>query len=490
MDVIEELHQSLDQRRTPEAIAALILQAIGDHLTTDQVRVLGRAAGSWAARYSWMSEDFERPVPAEHKVRVLVALLDNDQVDEDTIGRVAGDPWMLLGQLRMLAPFVGWHPGADFRSRLNREQRHHAGVDMSRRKHNRVVRHMLRTTDRARRQQKQVLLRQLTLVGRSGLAYSITLDEMRADPFAACFVAYWVAQRNRRREFTLSPGHSPFDEIAQILFQVCAAQPVTDWWMLARAYPNPIVVARLDDLRQGELAGRWLGFMRLACDILRELYEAWPDRVTEPIIPDEMWADRPGLMPSRAYRGGRTDKVVDLQTMTVRQGIDSSTWNTVAQAYNAARAGWINCLGAAGALDLLEVMCPGKVMRLMAGDLVAMHARNGGRPDPDTRVWAALPRPWDVLDGQGPPCDAFVVEYQCQREGVDPHAKGWTAPRQNGEVAQWRPTPELVHGIEVADPLWAALLRKAGWYSGKGLKAGAGPLSGAYAAEQGSGGAQ
>jgi hypothetical protein len=216
--------------------------------------------------------------------------------------------------------------------------------------------------------------------------------------------------------------------------------------------------------------GDWLGFMRLAAVMLREQYEAWPDREIAPIVPDSMWKDRPGLMPSRESRGGRTEKIVDLTTMTVQPGIDSSTWNTLAQAYNAARAGWINCLGAAGALDLLEVMCPGKAMRLMAADLAAWHRVTGGQADPDTLVWAELPKPWTVLEDVGPRVDVDVVEYTCLKHGVDPRAKGWTAPRPTGEVVAWAPTPELVHGIEVSDPLWAGLLRKAGVFSGKKVK--------------------
>ena len=55
----------------------------------------------------------------------------------------------------------------------------------------------------------------------------------------------------------------------------------------------------------------------------------------------------------------------------------------------------------------------------------------------------------------------------CGAAGLDPEESGWTAPRPTGDPTPFRPTPELVHGVEVADPQWAVLLRHAGVFSGK-----------------------
>ncbi len=436
MDVVEQLHSTLDARVTSEAVAALIRTALGYRLMPAQRRVLDRAADSPRATYSSMLDDFARPVPMQHKARVLAALLDREA---GPLLSAADDPWVMSGQLHMIGPMVGWDPATG--QRLNREQRATYGLDLSRRRYNRLVRHLRRTRARCERMQRQVLLRQLMLVARSGLAYTVTVDEMRADVNAGCFVAYWTAQRNRRREFTLAGRDNPFDPIAQMLLDRCVARgEATDWWMIARVYPAPVVVARLADERRGELLGRWSGFMRLGAAMLRELAGGWGEQF-------------------------------DRETMVVRRGMDSSTWNTVAGAYNAARSAWLNCLGAAGALDLLDAACPGKVMRLMAADLVAGHRVSGGGVDPQTAVWAALPPAWEVLDGAAL-CTRETVEVACRAAGVDPHATGWTAPRQVGQVAAWKPTPELVHGVEVADPLWAGLLRRAGAWSGKGLRPG------------------
>lgn len=466
----------------PEAVCGLILQVPGVGLLPAQQRVLRRAAGSRQARYLSMSDDFDRPVPAVHKVQVLLRLLGKD-VPAGLQARMAGDPWRLVGELQVLAPFVGWDPAKDYAGRLTRRDLAELGnplVDggfpQSKRQYNRLVRHLLRTQVRAYRMQQQVLLRQLVTVGRSGLAYSITVDEMRGDPAGACFVAYWVAQRNRRRAFTVAGRDNPFDAVAAGLLARCRTAG-SDWWMIARAYPDPEVVARLSAARQGELMGQWFGFMRLAGELMHGLYDAWPVREVEPNLPDRVWAARPGLMPTREARGARTAKVVDLTTMVVTKGVDSSTWNTVAQAYNAARAGWINCLAAAGALELLDATCPGKAMRLMAGDLVA--GLHGGAVDAETRVWAALPPPWEVLDDTSR-IGRDTVEWACRQVGVDPEVKGWTAPRRTGQVADWKPTPDLVHGIAVGDPLWAGLLRRSGVFSGKPGTADTWPLEGVH----------
>ncbi|GGO01524.1 hypothetical protein GCM10010116_02870 [Microbispora rosea subsp. aerata] len=105
----------------------------------------------------------------------------------------------------------------------------------------------------------------------------------------------------------------------------------------------------------------------------------------------------------------------------------------------------------------------------MAADLAAWHRSTGGDVDPDTKVWAALPPPWQVLDGTAS-CTRADVEAACRTAGLDPEKSGWTAPAPARRVAAFRRTPELVHGIAVADPVWASLLRRAGAFSGGPLK--------------------
>ena len=126
-------------------------------------------------------------------------------------------------------------------------------------------------------------------------------------------------------------------------------------------------------------------------------------------------------------------------------------------------------LDALGMHQVIEAMCPGKVLRLMAADVVWWHQTTGGEPAPDTFVWNDLPFPWDVVSGRAD-CPQEFVEEACRKHGVDPVKSGWTAPRSQRRIVQFRPTPELVHGVTVQHPALALHLRKIGVFSGKKLK--------------------
>jgi hypothetical protein len=74
---------------------------------------------------------------------------------------------------------------------------------------------------------------------------------------------------------------------------------------------------------------------------------------------------------------------IDCETLSVRRGNDSSTWNQAAGAWNKAREHWIVFLHAMGMSRLLEDLCPGKVLRLMAaGCILVGVARATHRPHP------------------------------------------------------------------------------------------------------------
>jgi hypothetical protein len=149
----------------------------------------------------------------------------------------------------------------------------------------------------------------------------------------------------------------------------------------------------------------------------------------------------------------------------VRRGDDSTNWNAAATWYNGARANWISCLKVAGALDLLEAMCPPKALRVMAADLMRWHQSAGGGEHGDSAVARDLPKPWIVLEGKAE-CPAILVRKVCIEHGIDPEASGWISVRQGGDPPATEPTPELVHGVSVSDPLVAALLRREGMWAG------------------------
>ena len=449
MGWLEQLHGTLDKRAMPEEVARIILNGAAvarAGLSADGLVELKRVA---TARAPWwvssMSDDFERVPDCRDQLAAVSRLcgVDVTHVDPADAGQVRD---LIDSQGRMLG---GWQAGNDWkRDRLPRAGREafRAGLAAphpalaSKRQYNRCIRALRHLEDKRRRMEAAQRMRCLILIGRSGFASDIPLERFAADPAAACFVAYFTARKNKRRMFSLAGKENPVDRLAQALLDRLSVPRHfsgggTDWEMVAWAYPQPEVIARLDDGQRGALMGRWWALMR---DTAAMLEQAWPSEVNK-------------------------------LSMIVRRGMDSSTWNTMAQAYNAARAGWLNCAAASGAGSLLEPFCPGKVMRLMAADLAYWHQSSGGDVDPDTKVWAFLPMPWDVISGAAR-CTRADVEAACREHGVDPAARGWTAPRAKGAVAEFAPTPELVHGVEIADPAWAALLRRAGMFSGKSVR--------------------
>ncbi|WP_211589558.1 hypothetical protein [Microbispora sp. H11081] len=429
---LAELHGSLDRRYRPEDVAELVLQALSERLTGRERNVIARAARHSSRGSAWftsMSDDYARPVGGARQVAVAARLFDGPaEVDPD-------DPESLRAYAGAAGRSIGWTPDrSDFLAdRLNREAREAAGMDLSKRQYNRRFRMLRRIAEKAGTLEIEQDKRRLLLIGATGFAADIPLDRFLKDPDAACFVAYYTARRKLRREFSLFGRDNPFDEIAQVLLRRCGDD--TDWWMIAQARPTPDVLDRLTDEERGRLLGQWSAVMRHSGGLL----------------------------------GRRWRSTTDRATMVVRPGDDSSTWNALAGAYNAARAGWLACLASLDALELLDASCPGKAMRLMAADLAAWHRSTGGDVDPGTRVWAALPPPWEVLDGTAHSTRADV-EAACRTAGLDPEKSGWTAPAPKRRVAVFRPTPELVHGVAVADPVWAALLRRAGVFSGRPVR--------------------
>ncbi|MET9232428.1 hypothetical protein [Lentzea sp. NPDC003310] len=434
MDALDRLHSSLDARLRPEDVAVLVQESLLDLWPAERAVLRDIAAhGKRWSGFSGMSADYARPVGAARQVAAARSLFEVDGGAVDT-----DDPISVLEFAALAGAEIRWDPArTDFLTdRLNRESRAAAGVELSKRRYNKRFRMLRRLSAKAGRLERVRTMRGLVLFAAAGFAGTIDRDRFRADPDAACFVAYYTARRKLRREFTLASRENPFDQLADLLFQRCARRPGTDWPMIALACPTPEVVGRLRPEQLGELLGRWSAATRSVAGMLADLWRS---------------------------------SDIDQATMVVRRGTDSSTWNALAGAYNAARHGWLACLHAAGLSSLLEDALPGKVMRLVAADLAAWHRESGGGLHPDTAVWSRLPLPWEVLDGTAR-CTQADVEAACREHRVDPARAGWTAPRAPGAVARFRPTPELVHGVAVADPLWAMVLRRAHAFSGKPVR--------------------
>lgn len=433
MDALDRLYSSLDARLRPEDVAVLVLEA-QPSLTRRERAVINDVAAH-ASRwhgFSGMSADYARPVGAACQIAAtrVVFGVDGGAVDPE-------DPISVLEFASLVGSEIDWDPEhTDFLAdRLNRDARAAAGIELSKRQYNRRFRMLRRLSAKAGRLERARAMRRATLMASAGFVGAIDRDRFRADVDAACFVAYYTARRKLRREFTLAGRENPFDQVADVLFARCKARSDTNWAMIALACPTWDVLRRLEPEQLGELLGRWSAATRSAAGQLAAMWQS---------------------------------SDIDRATMIVRRGVDSSSWNAVAGAYNAARNGWIACLHAAGLTSLISRAWPGKVMRVMAADLAWWHLESGGGLHPDTSVWSRLPLPWEVLDGSVM-CTRADVEAACCEHGVDPERSGWTAPLTHRRIARFRPTPELVHGVSVSDPLWAMALRRARVFSGKPL---------------------
>ncbi|MHA6765248.1 hypothetical protein [Streptacidiphilus sp. PAMC 29251] len=443
---LAELCASVRLRRRPEDVADLVLTVLGARLSRAERNLLTVAAGGSLRRawhgYTSMLEAFAPVIGAQRQATTVAVLFDAiDRLE----GPAANDPDAVEQVIRTACEQIGkTFGGNDFLTdRLNREQRAAAGLgELSKRQYNKRFRLLQRLEAKLTTMVRATLERDAVMLGKSGLASRLDPVRLAADPDTACFVAYLTARSNLRSEFTVTSQQQPFDQIADLLLRRLRARAETDWWAVAHLHPVPEVLAQLTDEQRGRLLGDWYAELRKAAALLE-----------------------------RAYRRCRMDR----ERMVVQRGDDSSAWNAAASAWNTARAHWISVLEAMNATRILDAVCPGKVLKLMAADVVAWHLATGGALHPDTPVWAELPLPWRVLDGREHG-DRAMVEAACARHGRDPAGTGWTTGRRPRTAAAFRPTPELVHGVTVADPLLAQLLRSAGVFSGKALRPAASEL--------------
>lgn len=433
---MRELYASLSARRRPEDVAETIRELLGDALAPEEARVLEQAArGSLARRlfgFTSMAQEFARPVGADRQVARACELFRTAYpLNHD----LCSNPEAVEAFIRAIGQEIGKVYGhSDYRDdRLTHGQRKELGMELSRRGYNKRFRLLARMEAKLQRLVGEIRKRELQMVGKSGLASRLSWDEFAVDPDAAAFAAYYAARRNLRSEFTIDAQQRAYDEVAAMLFQRCERNPSAAWWTMAHVYPRVEVFRRLSERQAGELLGRWYAVLQEVAEVLEETWNR---------------------------------SSIDQWTMVVRRGNDSTTWNNTAGAWNTARDNWIGLLYALGMEDLLDRQLPGKAMRLIAGDVAAWHAHAGTEPDRNLFVWNELPLPWHVLSGQET-CTREMVIVACRRHGVDPQKSGWIAPRPHGAVAPYRPTPELVHGVTVANPFLADMLRKLGYFSGK-----------------------
>ncbi|WP_053849373.1 DinB family protein [Streptomyces sp. NRRL B-24085] len=443
--ILRELHASLTLRKRPEDVARLIQDmyaAQGTDLDAATDTALAKAAAHslrnlWHG-YTSMREEFARPVGAQRQLARAASLFTNVP---HLPGSAGDDPARIEEVIRRAGEEIGRAYGQnDFgMDRLDRSERAAAGLgDISKRQYNKRFRLLRRMEGKLARVIHEQRRLEVVMTGKGALAHALPYELFAADPDTAAFIAYITARGHMRSVFTNGRQRQVYDEVAQALFQRLTPERAR-WYAVAHVHPTGEVLAHVSDEDLTRLLVRWNGFLRQVADLLEDAWNRHP---------------------------------LERDTMIVRRGDDSSTWNQAAQAWNTARAHWFALLTELGQDEILDRICPGKVPRLMAADVAYWHRMRGGGLHPDTYVWAELPLPWEVLRGERP-CPRSLVEAVCARHRVDPVAGAWTAARPTAEAVAFRRTPELVHGVAVADPLMAGALRSAGVFSGKQKRAAA-----------------
>jgi hypothetical protein len=429
---LRDLYRSLDERKRPEDIAAMILRT--GLASSETIKSLKTIAGH-ADRASSMSSDFNRSyahLDRQAKVASILFAVDapTDSADVEAVNQYLTKIDALIGKTFGRSDYK--------QDRLNKEQREKIGIDISRRQYNKRFRLTARMEDKVRRRQREITRRSLTLASKSRLASQLTWEQFSTDAPTACFITYYVARCNVRSLFTVNEQVRPFDKTCEVMMRGLTGAPTTNWLALAYVMPDEEVVRRLSDHDKGVLLGRYFEMLVKAGQFLEEVWKS----------------------------GG-----LNVKTMIVARGNDSTTWNVMAGAWNKLRDGWFNLCHALGADDIIERQCFGKVMRLMAADVAQWHRSVKGEDTlhTDTTVWAELPLPWLVLRGDAD-CTRDQVEQLCRRYAIDPYKSGWIARRGEKQVAAFAPTPDLVHGVVVSSPTMARAMRRAGIFSGKAAK--------------------
>jgi hypothetical protein len=438
--VLENLYKTLRQRLRPEDVAEMVLQILGDELSFFERRKLEKAAkGSLrnlVLGYTSMLQTFAKPVGAEKQIRKAIEIFRLERNGAEDVA--SQDPLEVEKFINLVSPIIQKQFGKNSykKDRLNREKRLAGGLDLSRRQYNklfRVLRHLERKLSHLVDGYAKLEFQQ---VGKHGFAHHLGFEEFSRDARSACFIAYYTSRCNLRSEFTIYGQQRPFDEIAETLFKKCLNSPATtNWHAIAQVYPSQEVLQSLTDPDKGELLGRWTSLLQ---DLAHHLKDVWD---------------------ANTFRR---------DSMVVKRGDDSSTWNNAASAWNKARDNWMNLIYTIGADFVLDEMCFGKVLRLMAADVVAWHRSAGNDLDPNTLVWTRLPLPWEVFDGSAI-CTKNKIVQVCEQAGLNAEKSGWIAPRAHS-VVEFRPTPELVHGVTVSNPFLAKVLKRHKYFSGKNVR--------------------
>lgn len=455
MTTIEQLYQTVKERRRPEDVAEMIIELTKDSLTTKERLLLEKAAKGSLARnifgYTSMLQEFVEAKGAGKQITKAIEIFKlNNQNKSDYNNQKDIEDF-----INFVSPIIHKTAGKnDFKvDRLNKSQRKESGLDLSKRNYNKKWRLLTRIENKLLKFIRENKKIEFQKIAKHGLAHSLDFSNFSSDINTACFIAYYNSRCNLRSVFTNQSQDRPFDEISEMLLNRCKGEEAkffsffrkaktetetpnnTNWWAISHIYTSQEVLLNLTDEQKGILLGKWTTILQNIAELL-----------------DEVWSV----------------SNINRETMVVKRGNDSTTWNNTAGAWNKARDNWMNLIYSLGLEYILEEICFGKVLRLMAADVVAWHYSTGGKLDPNTDVWNKIPLPWEVFQNKTECNKELVIKY-CKQAGLDPEKSGWIAPRIHG-VAEFKPTPELVHGVTISNPFLATVLKRHRYFSGKNAK--------------------
>lgn len=425
----ESLGRRLPTWSVAEAVLALEVAPKGSELERE---LAGLAKSpNW---YDEMSGDFDRVDPADSQLKTFAELFPVLYVE----GLDAGDPEQLkyLARRGLDVLGAGEYPSAGAALRDFRAIELNEGMMVTTPKALRKRLRFLRDfEDKTARLEDGLRLRRAQMQAKSRLAYAV--DAEACDDLTLSFCAYLASRANRRSMFTVGEQSRAQDTISAALEELLKESPTTNWAQVALVKPTKKVIEQLAPEARGELIGRFHAALADSAAALEDLYPHLPERMHK--------------------------------EMVMVKGVDSSRWNAYAGALNTMRSAWISAVLAADLPEVLERYLPGKAPRLMASDLVHWHRAEGKELHEDTRLFNALPFPWEVVSGKVM-LDRETVERAASAAGVDAVSTGWVGPRTNVALERPEAEPALVHGVVVSDPQLAKNLRRCGVFSAKGLK--------------------
>lgn len=428
------LATSLDQRARTATIARTILDLGGlPKSVRRQLSVLAPRNEPYGDYLDFMSKDFERPVPVGSQLDTLRVLFPGIAVPADCGLQITALRGLVSEGLSMLG--VPAHMGAQEALEQRKSLAPTAGFATSYKALHKRLRFLVKLEDKISRTEAMIGLRKAQMQAKSRLAYAV--DAEACDDLTLSFCAYLAARANRRSIFLVGPQSKAIDTIVTAMLDLLEDSETTAWDQVALVMPTPRVLAKLTPAQIGRVLGQFHAAMSENAIALSRLWHTLPERMRDEMVAVE--------------------------------GVDSSGWNAHAGSLNNMRSAWLNAMNAAGLEDALENYLPGKAPRLMASDLVWMYRSQGEELHEDTRMFSRLPHPWDVIGGVVPLGRGDIIA-KAHTLGIDAKATGWVGPRAPGEIETPALEPALVHGVVVSDPALAASLKKAGAFSGKGLR--------------------